>query len=102
MTRSTYPHTIENGSGESITFLRKVPGRTGDRLEVENVVKPGAGPPMHVHHHQEEALTVKQGRIVALRTELLVALSQFTADAAWALAHLLHPDRVPESPGRRP
>jgi hypothetical protein len=32
---------------------------------------------------------------VALPTERLVALSQFTADAAWDLAHLLHPDRVP-------
>jgi hypothetical protein len=39
-----------------------VPGTTGDRLEVENVVEPGAGPVMHVHH-QEEALTVLQGRI---------------------------------------
>lgn len=38
---------------------------------------------------------VREGRIVALPTERLVALSQFTADAAWDLAHLLHPDRVP-------
>jgi mannose-6-phosphate isomerase-like protein (cupin superfamily) len=60
----TYPHTIVNGAGgERLTFLRRVPGTTGDRLEVENVVKPGAGPVMHVHHHQEEALTVVQGRI---------------------------------------
>jgi uncharacterized cupin superfamily protein len=61
----TYPHTIENGAaGERLTFLRRVPGaRGGERLEVENVVKPGAGPPMHVHHYQEEALTVLEGRI---------------------------------------
>jgi quercetin dioxygenase-like cupin family protein len=58
-----YPHTIENGAGERLIFLRRVPGATGDRLEVENVVKPGAGPPMHVHHHQEEALTVVEGKI---------------------------------------
>lgn len=58
-----YPHTIENGAGERLTFLRRVPGATGDRLEVENVVEPGAGPVMHVHHHQEEALTVERGRI---------------------------------------
>lgn len=45
---------------------------------------------------------VREGRIVALRTELLVALSQFTADAAWALGHLLHPDRVPQAPGPEP
>jgi iron complex transport system substrate-binding protein len=45
---------------------------------------------------------VSAGRIVALPTELLVALSQYTADAAWALAHQLHPDRVPASPGWQP
>jgi iron complex transport system substrate-binding protein len=38
---------------------------------------------------------VRQGRIVVLPTPRIVALSQFTADAAWDLAHLLHPDRVP-------
>ena len=63
MERYTYPHIIDNGAGERITFLRRVPGVAGDRLEVENVVGPGAGPPMHVHHYQEEALTVQQGRI---------------------------------------
>jgi quercetin dioxygenase-like cupin family protein len=58
-----YPHTIDNGDGERLTFLRRVPNSAGDRLEVENVVKPGSGPPMHVHHHQEEALTVEEGKI---------------------------------------
>ena len=61
--RYSYPHTIDNGAGETITFLRRVPGATGDRLEVENRVTPGSGPPMHVHHFQEEALTVQHGRI---------------------------------------
>ena len=59
----TYPHTIENGVGERLTFLRRVPGSKGDRLEVENLVRPRAGPPMHVHHYQDEALTVQVGRI---------------------------------------
>ena len=63
MSRYSYPHTIDNGAGESVTFLRRTPGKTGDRLEVENVVRPGSGPPMHVHHYQEEALTVQEGRI---------------------------------------
>lgn len=59
----TYPHTIDNGAGERLTFLRRVPGLTGDRLEVENSVAPGGGPVMHVHHYQAEALTVERGRI---------------------------------------
>jgi mannose-6-phosphate isomerase-like protein (cupin superfamily) len=58
-----YPHTIDNGSGDRITFLRRVSDAAGDRLEVENVVQPGGGPPMHVHHHQTEALTVREGRL---------------------------------------
>ena len=36
----TYPHTIENGVGERLVFLRKVRGQRGDRLEGENVVSP--------------------------------------------------------------
>ncbi|HSJ65584.1 MAG TPA: cupin domain-containing protein [Gemmatimonadaceae bacterium] len=63
MHRYTYPHTIDNGAGERITFLRRVPGRTGDRIEGENVTRPGVGPPMHVHHLQEEIFTVQVGRI---------------------------------------
>ena len=38
---------------------------------------------------------VREGRIVVVPTELLVALSQYAADACWYLAHELHPDRVP-------
>ena len=34
----TYPHTIDNGAGgERLTFLRRVPGARGERLEVEVV-----------------------------------------------------------------
>ena len=38
---------------------------------------------------------VREGHIIAMPDELLVALSQFTADACWDLASRLHPDRVP-------
>ena len=38
---------------------------------------------------------VRQGRIVVLPNERLIALSQYAADACWDLASLLHPDRVP-------
>lgn len=58
-----HPHTINNGSGEEITFLRLVTDAEGDRLELRNRVQPGAGPPMHVHHQQDECLTVIAGKI---------------------------------------
>ena len=61
--RYDYPHTIDNGAGERITFLRRVPGADGDRVEGENVCSPGAGPPMHVHHLQVESFTVQRGRM---------------------------------------
>jgi quercetin dioxygenase-like cupin family protein len=64
----TYPHTIENGAGgERLTFVRRIPGPAGDRLEVENRVTAGNGPPMHLHHYQEEAITVQQGRMAYQR-----------------------------------
>lgn len=58
-----YPYTIENGAGERLTFTARVVEPGGERLVGSNVVAPGAGPPMHVHHLQEEALTVVQGRM---------------------------------------
>ena len=61
--RYTYPHTIDNGIGERLTFLRRVAGANGDRLEVENEVSAGKGPIMHVHHRQDEGLTVLSGRV---------------------------------------
>ena len=59
----SYPHTIDNGHGERLTFLRRVSTPEGEILEVESKVHPGSGPPMHVHYHQEEALTVVSGKI---------------------------------------
>ena len=61
--RYTYPHTIENGHGEQLTFVRLVKDREGEWLEVENRVQPGSGPPMHLHFKQAESLTVVSGRI---------------------------------------
>ncbi|MEJ1238309.1 cupin domain-containing protein [Chryseolinea sp. T2] len=61
--RYSYPHTIDNGHGEEITFVRFISTNDGGILEIENKVKPGAGPPMHVHHLQDESLTVIQGKI---------------------------------------
>ena len=40
---------------------------------------------------------VREGRIVVMPNALLVALSQYTADACWYLAAALHPDRVPRA-----
>jgi quercetin dioxygenase-like cupin family protein len=61
----TYPHTIENGGGEELTFLRLIENESGGLLEVENKVKPGSGPPMHIHWLQDESLTVVKGKMGA-------------------------------------
>lgn len=55
------PHTITNGLGEQLTFVRLQPEPDGDRLIVENAVAPGHGPLMHIHWLQDEALTVVDG-----------------------------------------
>jgi len=58
-----YPYTIENGSGERLTFTGIVHGPDGDRVEADGFATPGAGPPMHVHILQEEAARVVAGRM---------------------------------------
>ena len=62
-TRYRLPHTIDNGAGERLVFSRRARGTRGDRLEGETTVQPGAGPPMHVHHLQDEGFTVLEGRL---------------------------------------
>jgi quercetin dioxygenase-like cupin family protein len=56
-----YPHTIDNGAGERLTFLGIRSDERGEYLELRNSVSPGSGPPMHAHYLQEEALTVESG-----------------------------------------
>ena len=56
-----YPHTIDNGSGERLTFCGVRSDEQGPYLEIRSEVAPGAGPPMHAHLHQEEAMTVVSG-----------------------------------------
>ena len=58
-----YPCTIENGGGEWLTFSGRIQEPDGERVVGEARVAPGAGPPMHVHYHQEEGFTVIQGRL---------------------------------------
>ena len=61
--RYSYPHTINNGHGEEITFVQLLKNEQGEYLEIENKVQQGAGPPMHIHHLQDESLTVIKGKM---------------------------------------
>ena len=63
MARFSYPHVIDDGAGERLTFTRRITTPNGDRLEGENLVAPGRGPVMHSHLLQSEGLMVKEGRI---------------------------------------
>lgn len=58
-----YPRTIDNGGGERLTFVARGRDECGEYIEGLNTVAPGAGPPMHVHHLQEESFTVEQGTL---------------------------------------
>jgi len=59
----SYPYTIDNGHGETLTFAGVTHGPDGDRADVEGAAQPGAGPPMHVHYQQAEAARVVTGRL---------------------------------------
>jgi iron complex transport system substrate-binding protein len=56
---------------------------------------PGAVEAVKEHPLLSGLRAVREGRIVVMPNELVVALSQYTADACWDLASRLHPDLVP-------
>ena len=60
---NSYPTTISNGHGEQLTFVGRRMQDGIEYLDVENLVSPGGGPPMHVHHIQDEGLTVVEGTL---------------------------------------
>ena len=61
--KTTYPYTIDNGHGELLTFKGLTQEQDGVRIDAEGVAKPGAGPPMHVHYLQDEAVRVVSGKL---------------------------------------
>jgi iron complex transport system substrate-binding protein len=54
---------------------------------------PGVKEALYAHPLLSQMRAVRAGKVVELRTELLVALNHHAADACRALAHALHPDR---------
>jgi iron complex transport system substrate-binding protein len=60
---------------------------------------PGITEAVTAHPLLSRLRAVRDGRVVVMPNELLIALSQYTADACWDLASRLHPERVPT---RRP
>jgi iron complex transport system substrate-binding protein len=60
---------------------------------------PGVKEALRAHPLLSQLRAVREGHVVELPTELLVALNHYAADACWRLAHELHPARVP---GERP
>lgn len=57
------PHIISNCMGETLRFIRIEEEDGVKKMIVDNEVDPGCGPAMHVHFKQDEALTVRQGRM---------------------------------------
>ncbi len=60
---TSYPHAIDNGAGERLTFTGRVLENGIEKVVGDARVQPGAGPPMHLHHQQEEGFSVVRGRI---------------------------------------
>lgn len=60
-------------------------------------VWPGARDSLVQHPLLSRLRAVREGHIVEMPTELLVALSHHASAASWYLAWALHPDRVPTS-----
>ncbi|HRP84522.1 MAG TPA: cupin domain-containing protein [Saprospiraceae bacterium] len=59
----TLPHTIESGLGETMVFKEIIKDPDSEKVIIEGRCKPTAGPAMHVHLKQDEALTVVKGKM---------------------------------------
>ena len=58
-----YPRAIENGHGETLTFVRRETVDGVERVVLTGVLQPGKGPPMHAHLQQTESLTAVEGAL---------------------------------------
>lgn len=58
--QNTFPFTITS-IGEKLTFLGTSLKDGVEILEVDIEVKPNGGPPMHIHHRQDESFTILSG-----------------------------------------
>lgn len=59
----TLPHTIESGQGEKLIFKEIINEPDGDKVIIEGHCTPKAGPVMHAHFKQDEAITVVKGKM---------------------------------------
>lgn len=108
---------VTAGAGTTLTALIEAAGGTsvGRELGLEGIVPlgaerafvsdpdfvllgnwPGAAESLRDEPLLGHLRAVREGRVLTLPNKLLVAVSHYTADAAWALAHRLHPTRVPQ------
>src|SRR5690242_1398361 len=62
---NNYPITIDSGTGERLTFTRRYTENDIEYMEAINMEDPGSGPPMHIHHLQDESITVVEGLLAA-------------------------------------
>ncbi len=69
-----YPFVIDNGGAEQLTFLGITKKNNIDCIEIAGIVQPKAGPPMHVHHQQDETITIVKGK---MGTQILNDQSRF-------------------------
>jgi quercetin dioxygenase-like cupin family protein len=60
---SEYPRTIDNGHGETLTFVRRETILGEERVLLAGEVQAGKGPPMHTHLAQTESLTCEEGQL---------------------------------------
>jgi ABC-type Fe3+-hydroxamate transport system substrate-binding protein len=106
------------GSGTAIGSLIETAGgiNVGKEIGVEGIAPPGAerayvadpdvvlvtswpGAMNEVKNHPllGRLRAVRENRVIVMPNRLVVALSQYSADACWDLAARLHPDRVPRN-----
>ena len=61
--RAANTGTMVLGPGDVYTFLATTAETDGAYFTLEGAVPPGAGPPPHIHHDQDESLYVVEGQL---------------------------------------
>jgi mannose-6-phosphate isomerase-like protein (cupin superfamily) len=65
-----------NKNGETLIITRSAAETKGKITEYEGFDEPGKGPPMHVHHKQEERIRIIRGKMRVKTREKEFSLSQ--------------------------
>jgi quercetin dioxygenase-like cupin family protein len=79
------------GPGDRYTFLVTGAQSNGGYFIMEGVIPPGGGPPLHIHHREEESLYILEGMLeITLSEKKIEATTGDFVQISRGLVHAFH------------